>query len=177
MKDGMVRKRQHGMRQRVREGKIAREWQNIVCVVGFPFVATKSSFCSVCRYKFFLAPFVDTKSPGGVRVTPRNSTLFFIARAQHNPTFRAFDILDNLPSRVNMAENNNIIIPKIDALINQAVDLFDAGQNAECEAATRAALKHNVSIWQEIYCVALLEDCVEDWYDAEVSSRLYAHTD
>jgi hypothetical protein len=157
MKDGMVRKRQHGMRQRVREGKIAREWQNIVCVVGFPFVATKS--------------------PGGVRVTPRNSTLFFIARAQHNPTFRAFDILDNLPSRVNMAENNNIIIPKIDALINQAVDLFDAGQNAECEAATRAALKHNVSIWQEIYCVALLADCVEDWYDAEVSSRLYAHTD
>jgi hypothetical protein len=60
---------------------------------------------------------------------------------------------------------------KIAASINQAVDLFDAGKNAECEAATRAVLKHSVSIWQKIYCIALLADCVDDWYDAEVSSN------
>jgi len=62
-----------------------------------------------------------------------------------------------------------IDVPGMATLINNAVDLYDEGLLPECEAATRAILKHRLSRWQEIYCLALLADCLDDWYEAEVS--------
>jgi hypothetical protein len=149
-----------------RQRKTARECNsNIVRVVKLAFSVP---FVDI---DFFFAPLIDIESPKNLRVTLRNSTLLLIACARHNPSFYAFHLLKALSNRVIMAENNQPLKSKIAASIDQAVDLFDVGKNAECEAATRAVLKRDVSIWQKIYCLALLADCVDDWYDAEVSSH------
>lgn len=68
-----------------------------------------------------------------------------------------------------MADMNEPTKEQMDDLIDDAVDLFNDEKYAECEAAVRAILRQGVSRWQKIYCLTLLAECVEDWYEAEVS--------
>lgn len=68
-----------------------------------------------------------------------------------------------------MADIKRLTATEIQDLIDNAVDHFNDGKDAECEAAVRAALQHRMSRWQEIYCLTLLADCLKDWYKAEVS--------
>jgi hypothetical protein len=55
------------------------------------------------------------------------------------------------------------------ALLDYAVHLFNNEKYAEAEAATRYALQRRMSNYQKNYAIALLADCMDDWYDAEVS--------
>jgi hypothetical protein len=68
-----------------------------------------------------------------------------------------------------MAELEELTKEAIDILLDKAVDLFNDGMYPECEAAIRAVLEHSISRWQKMYAIALLADCLDDWYDAEVS--------
>lgn len=70
-----------------------------------------------------------------------------------------------------MAEIEELTKEEIDALLERAVDQFNDELYAEAAATTRAVLEHSVSRWQRIYAVALLADCLDDWYDAEVSQK------
>ncbi|CAD0096298.1 unnamed protein product [Aureobasidium mustum] len=74
-----------------------------------------------------------------------------------------------------MADIKRLTETEINDLIDNAVDQFNDGKDAECVAAVRAVLQHRVSRWQEIYCLALLADCLEDWYKAE-EQRYMAET-
>jgi len=57
----------------------------------------------------------------------------------------------------------------MNARIDMAVDMLNEKRYAEAEAATRAVLEHRLSRWQQIYATILLADCMNDWYEAEVS--------
>lgn len=57
------------------------------------------------------------------------------------------------------------------APIKQAAELLTNKKYAEAEIATRALLGKRLSMWQRVYRTAMLADCLEDWYEAEVSKQ------
>ncbi|KAH0360063.1 hypothetical protein KCU65_g9604, partial [Aureobasidium melanogenum] len=53
------------------------------------------------------------------------------------------------------------------APIKEAAELLTNKKYAEAEVATRALLGKRLSMWQRIYCTAMLADCLGSWYEAE----------
>ena len=82
----------------------------------------------------------------------------------------AIDLPTIPPDHIAMPEVEELTREQIDALLDKAVDQVDHELYAEAAATTRAVLEHRLSRWPKIYAIALLADCLDDWYDAEVSS-------
>jgi len=138
-------------------------------------VDTWFSFSFVCHYRDL---FWRLSIPG-CRVSLWHKASFrrfahHIRWTQHLTRFScAFDLLTILSYQVAMAGVEELTREQIDALLDKAVDQFDHELYAEAAATTRAVLEHGLSRWQKIYAIALLADCLDDWYDAEVSSTQF----
>ena len=103
--------------------------------------------------------FVNTELSGSVCLTPRRDPSVCSLTALPRQTLYlllCIQLSSNHLITDQLVDIKRLTATEINDLIDNAVDHFNDGKDAEYEAAVRAALQNRVSRWQEIYCLALL---------------------